>query len=499
MLFYSFEFLYLFYPLVCVVFFLLGKIWPNSPRAGIVWLTLSSLFFYAWWDYNYVILIAFSIIFNYFAGLRLRQFKSRALLIFAISLNLTLIGYYKYAGFLTEIVNALSGSGLDVGKIILPLAISFFTFQQIAWLVDNYLGLIKSRERSFFQYALFVLFFPQLIAGPIVHHSEMMPQFGETKQRRFSWDNFSAGLSIFVLGLGKKVIIADNVAPIANSVFDGVTDATKIGFLDAWGGALAYTSQLYFDFSGYADMAIGLALILNIRLPINFNSPYQATSISEFWRRWHMTLSRFLRDYLYIPFGGNRKGRYRRYLNLMLTMLLGGLWHGANWTFVFWGGLHGLYLVINQMWSKLSPWRLPGFVSWFLTFISVVLAWVFFRSENFDTALAIISAMVRPESLRSSPDHAISINIFGMTILAVSLLVAFILPNTQQLMRNKIESIEIYQAMSKLKYKLLGFRFSTPAIDWSISWLVILGVISTISIWMLLDSTTINEFIYFQF
>ena len=374
MLFYSFEFMYLFFPLAAVIFFLLGKLRPQNPEMGIIWLVAASLFFYGWWNYIYVALIGISIIFNYFVGLRLRQNQSRLLLILAIAANLFLIGYYKYAGLFADTFGALTGLEINIGEIVLPLAISFYTFQQIAWLVDNHTGQLLSRDRGFFKYSLFVMFFPQLIAGPIVHHSEMMPQFEDRNQRRFQWNNFSIGLVIFVIGLAKKIIIADTAAPIANTVFDAAAGGQVIGFMEAWTGAIAYTVQLYFDFSGYADMAIGLPGVMGVRCGNNSNSPYKATSISDFWRRWHMTLSRFLRDYVYIPLGGSRKGRFRRHTNLLMTMLIGGLWHGASWTFVFWGGLHGFYLVINHLWSPYSPIRLPTGAARALTFVCIVVA-----------------------------------------------------------------------------------------------------------------------------
>ena len=314
----------------------------------------------------------------------------------ALPFNLALIGYFKYAGFFVSTVAALSGAEWRIEAIVLPLAISFFTFQQIAFLVDAYRH--ESSERNFLSYCLFVTFFPQLIAGPIVHHKQMLPQFARPGTFSFQPHLVSLGLTVFVLGLFKKVVLADSVAVYGTPVFAAADAGNTLTFFEAWGGALAYTFQLYFDFSGYSDMAIGLALIFGIRLPINFESPYKALSITDFWRRWHITLSTFLRDYLYIALGGNRRGPVRRYINLALTMLLGGLWHGAGWTFVVWGGLHGVYLVVNHAWHRVvnPDWvtsRLYRLAAWSITFLCVVIGWVFFRSESFSGAVAMLQAM----------------------------------------------------------------------------------------------------------
>ncbi len=269
------------------------------------------------------------------------------MLIVGILGNLLLLGYFKYADFFISNFNVAVGSNISLLHITLPLAISFFTFQQIAYLVDSYKG--KVRKHNFISYTAFVTFFPQLIAGPIVHHSEMMPQFENIKNKIINKNNIAKGFFIFSLGLFKKVIIADTFAIWTKSGFD---TSLTLNFLEGWATSLSYTFQLYYDFSGYTDMAIGAALFFNIHLPINFNSPYKATDIQDFWRRWHITLSRFLRDYVYIPLGGNRKGNYRTYLNLFLTFLVGGIWHGAGWTFIFWGFLHGVAIVVNRLWKN---------------------------------------------------------------------------------------------------------------------------------------------------
>ena len=404
MLFNSFAFIFFFLPATLLVFFQFGRV---SPKLAAGWVAAASLFFYGWWSPAYVALLVVSILFNYALGIAIVRADSagdagrkKRLLILAVTANLALLGYYKYANFFLGNVNAALGTSWSLGEIILPLGISFFTFTQIAFLADAYQG--KAREYSFVHYGLFVTYFPHLIAGPILHHREMMPQFGLAATYRPDAGNLAAGLTIFVIGLFKKVVIADGVAPYVAPVFDAPQAGMTLTFAEAWCGALAYTFQLYFDFSGYSDMAVGLSLLFGIRLPINFHSPYQAVNVIEFWRRWHMTLSRFLRDYLYVPLGGNRKGPRRRYLNLMVTMLLGGLWHGAGWTFVVWGGLHGLYLVVNHAWRALrtrlghdlklsSPWGRGA--ACVVTFLAVVVSWVVFRADSLGSAGAILGAM----------------------------------------------------------------------------------------------------------
>ena len=407
MLFNSYSFIFLFLPVVLVGFFQLGRIHHAYAAA---WLALASLFFYGYWNPAYIGLLLGSIVGNYGfgmwiakAGVRQEDRRKKHLLIAAITLNLALLAYYKYANFFLSSANSLVGTNLSLGEIILPLGISFFTFTQIAFLVDTYQGKVK--EYNFIHYLLFVTYFPHLIAGPVLHHKDMMPQFARTSTYHINWDNGATGLLLFTLGLCKKVLWADSLAPYATAIFDGVNHGMTIGTLptiyEAWSGALAYTLQIYFDFSGYTDMALGIALMFNIRLPINFNSPYKSTSIIDFWRRWHITLSTFLRDYLYIPLGGNRHGKLRRYGNLLATMLLGGLWHGAGWTFVLWGALHGAYLVINNLWRELVAERylrwVPGWIGTLaggaLTFTAVVAAWVVFRADNMAQAMVMLNAM----------------------------------------------------------------------------------------------------------
>jgi alginate O-acetyltransferase complex protein AlgI len=404
MLFNSLPFLFLFLPLTLVGFFVLGRV-NRKLAAG--WLAAASLLFYAWWNAAYVLLLLASMAFNYQVGMAIVRARAggdarRAgrLLALGVTANLVLLGYYKYANFFLDSVNAALGTGLSLGEIILPLGISFFTFTQIAFLADAREG--KAEEYSPTHYALFVTYFPHLIAGPILHHREMMPQFAQPSIYRVSAENLSVGLTFFVIGLFKKVMIADEIGAYAPPFFEAARSGVPLTFLEAWCGALAYTFQLYFDFSGYSDMAVGLSLMIGVRLPVNFHSPYKAANIIEFWRRWHMTLSRFLRDYLYYPLGGNRKGPARRYVNLAATMLLGGLWHGAGWTFVAWGALHGFYLVVNHAWRALrarlghdlsrSSWwgRAAGCL---ITFAAVVVGWVLFRADSLESAAVMLRGM----------------------------------------------------------------------------------------------------------
>ena len=402
MLFSSTVFVFAFLPAVLAAFlWLQGR---ELVRASFALLVLASLFFYAWWRPDYLPILAGSILFNYVWGRLLGRSRAsgagRALLAVGVVANLALLGWFKYAGFFAETIDAVFGAGWHVEAVLLPLGISFFTFQQIAYLVDTHRD--ATRRTGLLDYALFVAFFPQLIAGPIVHHREMLGQFAARRPRARVAPEVLLGLSIFAVGLFKKSVLADGVAPYSDTVFALAGAGTTLDLLYAWSGALAYTLQLYFDFSGYSDMAIGLGLLFGIRLPLNFDSPYRSTGIIEFWRRWHMTLSRFLRDYLYFPLGGGRGGTFSRYRNLMLVMLLGGLWHGAGWTFVLWGGLHGTYLLVNHAWrasvagagrAPRVPAALARTLSIALTFVAVVVAWVFFRAEDAGTAWRVIAAM----------------------------------------------------------------------------------------------------------
>lgn len=385
MLFNSYEFVFVFLPLTFAVYFSIAKF--HCTKLAKISLVLASLIFYSYWDVQYLPLLLFSILMNYWFGTRIQKYQKRIVLFTGVAANLSLLAYFKYAKFFVHSLNILLDAHFAEPQIILPLGISFFTFTQIAYLVDAYRG--ETRHYKFADYSLFVTIFPHLIAGPILYHKDIIPQFSRLRNFILSNKNISLGLTTFAFGLFKKVFIADTLAPYANIVFAHPHAAT---FLEAWAGALGYTLQLYFDFSGYSEMAIGLGLLFNFRLPVNFDSPYKSLSVIDFWRRWHITLSTFLKFYLYIPLGGNRHGTFKRMRNLFITMLLGGLWHGAGWTYVVWGGLHGIYLMVNHGWRKLNI-KLPESFAWLITFACVVMAWVVFRAESFGDAFTLLKTM----------------------------------------------------------------------------------------------------------
>ena len=524
MLFTSYIFIFIFLPVVLLGFYLLHR--SQLRHLGLGWLVAASLFFYAWWNPVYLALLLCSLLFNYAVGRELIHrldaglLHRRILLTAGISINLTLLAYFKYSHFFIANVNDLLHTAWFTPEVILPLAISFFTFQQIAYLMDIYRGVSPAHE--FIHYCLFVTFFPHLIAGPLVHHQEMLPQFAKTPTRRIKPHYIATGITLFFIGLFKKVLIADSVAPFANMVFHAAADGETLTFIEAWGGALAYAYQLYFDFSGYSDMAVGLALLFGIRLPLNFYSPYKARNIIDFWARWHMSLSRFLFSYLYLPLGGNRHGRLRQYLNLMTVMCLGGLWHGASWGFVIWGSLHGVFLMINHAWQSLcsachqlqfnSP--LSRFLSRAFTFIAVIAAWVFFRAEDLSSAVSILKGMLGLNGVVVWKSYFTSLNHLGhlgdslvqwgvrfeeptyftgkieiLWLLSLSAIVWFA-PNTHQLMAKYKTSINIYRG----KYPERPIRFLQwrPTLGWGIA----VGLLTLIA---LLHLSSAHEFLYFRF
>jgi len=522
MLFNSYGFILLYLPVVLLGFFQLARF---SHRYAAAWLAAASLFFYGYWNPAYIGLLLGSIACNYAFGTWIAKAqvsgqlqvenvrRKKHLLIFAIAANLSLLAYYKYANFFVGSLNPLLGTDWNLAHIILPLGISFFTFTQIAFLVDTYQGKVK--EYNFVHYMLFVTYFPHLIAGPILHHKEMMPQFSKPTTYRFNTENLSVGLTIFVIGLFKKVVIADGIAYYVPTVFDASAAGVQLTLIEAWGGALCYTLQLYFDFSGYSDMAIGLSRMFGILLPLNFHSPYQSVNIIEFWRRWHITLSRFLRDYLYIPLGGNRKSRAHRYVNLMTTMLLGGLWHGAGWTFVVWGGLHGVFLVINHGWHSLrkalgqnpkAPLSRPAHaLAVLLTFLAVTLAWVFFRAADLHTATAMTQTMLGfngvtlpdnwftrfPEIHGWFDRHGLFAPSNGLATsgminwLWILLLVVWFAPNTQTIMQSFRPALDVPPAQATL----LRWRanFLSALLIWGLAFFALINLSQQ------------STFLYFQF
>jgi D-alanyl-lipoteichoic acid acyltransferase DltB (MBOAT superfamily) len=493
MLFNSFVFLFVFLPLSLLLYYGSASI---SYRLAAASVGFSSLLFYSWWDFRFVFLLVGSIGINYALGREIGIAKNRnddrrarSLFIAGIAIDLATLAFFKYSGLLSGSVQALTGIAMPLPEIVLPLGISFYTFTQIAFLADAQQG--KVREYDFIYYVAFVTYFPHQIAGPILHHREMIDQFRLSSTYSPTAANFAVGLTIFTFGLFKKVVLADNVADFATPVFGAADAGNQMKFMEAWLGAIAYAFQIYFDFSGYSDMAIGLSLLFGIKLPLNFNSPYKSTSITEFWRRWHMTLSRFLRDYLYIPLGGSRRGSVRRYANLLATMVLGGLWHGASWTFAAWGLLHGTYLVVNHAWRAVRPSlalldAVPGSArhatAWLVTMISVVVAWVFFRSKTFDGAHRMLLGMagvngitLPPELARFVPStgfirmyaDATWTGAFGPRIGILLLLLLFaisvLLPNTQQLLRQYRPALD---QQSDSPTQVLLWR---PTVYWAIA------------------------------
>ena len=498
MLFSSYTFLFQFLPAVVLAFAAARR---HSPRAGILVLAGASLFFYGAWRPIYLLLLIASIAVNFSLGLLMEDpLRRRMVGLIGVALNLALLCYFKYTNFIFDSLNMLTGAPLPLVNIVLPLGISFFTFQQIAYLVDVMRG--APVERDVVSYTLFVSFFPHLIAGPLVHHAEMIPQFKRGRTSR-SAVLAARGLAIFAAGLFKKVVIADNLAQFVSPVFAHLDAGGGVTTPWAWLATLAYTFQIYFDFSGYSDMAVGLALLFGIRLPVNFRSPYKAMSIIEFWRRWHITLSRFLRDYLYIPLGGNRLGEQRRYLNLMVTMLLGGLWHGAGWNFLIWGGLHGLYLCVNHLWQA---WRGAGakfrsgpatIASWAITFFVVVIAWVFFRARTAAGAWQMLgalfgfeaesSAYVSPGVLRLM-DLPLLVGekpllLIGASMVALALAIVLVLPNVPQLYGYR-EYRRAPEKEGRLRWR--------PNWAWALASALALSI-SLFGMWQRL------EFLYFQF
>jgi D-alanyl-lipoteichoic acid acyltransferase DltB (MBOAT superfamily) len=492
MLFTSPAFLFSFLPVVLLGFHILRAFGRNILL--VAWLLAASMVFYAWWSPYFLLLLIASMLANYWIGYAIQHADGpprKVLFTMGILGNLALLAYFKYADFFLDTLNTVAKSDLPLLHIILPLGISFFTFQKIAYLADIHAR--HARTRRLADFALFVFFFPQLIAGPIVHHSEVMPQFrllgreeahDRAKSRALAWENSAVGLTIFLIGLVRKVVIADQIARYVSPIFAAASHEPAVGFVLAWQAALGYTVQLYFDFSGYSDMAIGLARLFGVRLPANFNSPYAALSIVEFWRRWHMTLSRFLRDYVYIPLGGNRHGPARRYINLLATMVLGGFWHGAGWTFILWGALHGIYLLIAHAWESLARVRLPAPLAWIITLLAVIVAWVIFRAPDLQSAGVIFAGMIGMQGLHhpiANVAEAPAVILISAALLAVSA----ILPNTQQIMR------AYRPVLGPVPPARIAVQWY-PAIRFAA-----LGGVAAVAV-MLLSWET-SEFLYFQF
>ncbi len=505
MVFSSLEFIYLFLPPVLLGFLALRAL--GHETAIVWWLIAASLAFYAWWSPLHLVLLVLSVMVNFALHRHILKTKSKAVLTAGIIGNLATLAYFKYADFLISNVNLFPGVDLPALGIVLPLAISFFTFQQISFLCDTYRGDISHCDFS--KYCLFVVFFPQLIAGPIVLQKDTIPQFKLPVFQSKLFLNLAVGGTLFAIGLFKKIVLADGIAPLANAVFGLADGGQPVPMEAAWIGALAYTFQIYFDFSGYCDMALGLARMFGIRLPINFNSPYKAVNIVDFWRRWHITLSRFLRDYLYIPLGGNRHGKGRRYLNLFATMVLGGLWHGASWNFVIWGALHGFYLSVNHAWTALlKPLGMRGVVpsaftralAQIVTLLAVIVAWVPFRAQTLDGAMAIVSGMAGFTEFYDAKVWAGLLSDTGLAWVQFAALGFIVLyaPNSIELVRKYRPVIDVAGALGAIKDRAPSFF---PNVIWRPSgrWAAVMSAVCGVGLLQLYRLEDLTEFIYFNF
>ena len=458
MLFNSQVFILSFLPCVLALYYAAAD--RRVLRQGVM--VAASLAFYGWWDVRFVPLLVALTLANWLVVRAYGRWRRGALLVAGVVLNLAVLGVCKYANFAADTLSWLLGTAYHPFSIVLPLGISFFTFQKISYLVDLRRG--DRHVYGLLEFAAFVTFFPQLIAGPLVRHNEIIPQFALPPRRPEVWENLGRGVALFLIGLAKKSAIADTLAPVCDQVFARVAAGALPSLAEAWAAAGAYTLQIYFDFSGYSDMAIGLGLMFGFRLPLNFAAPYRAASIREFWRRWHITLSRFLRDYLYIPLGGNRAGHGRQAANVVATMLLGGLWHGAAWTFVAWGGLHGLALAANSAWDR-AGLRMPRPVGWAVTMLFVITGWVLFRSPDFGTAARVLAGM-------AGANGAGHIHIDNAPVMLGAVAIVLLAPPSQDL------------ALARLR--------ASP-------WLAMPAAAALVFLLLLVGGRVPNEFIYFQF
>ncbi|WP_346291446.1 MBOAT family O-acyltransferase [Sphaerothrix gracilis] len=533
MLFNSYEFILVFLPIAVFVFYQLAKF--GGRKLAVPWLVVASLFFYGYWNPPYTVLLIISIGINYILGQLLaktqatdREKLGKVLLALSIAFNLALLGYYKYLNFFVDSLNGIAGTSFLVREIFLPLGISFYTFQQISYLVDSLEG--ETKGYRFIDYCLFVSFFPQLIAGPIVSHQEMMPQFSKKAGFQFDPEDLVVGLTIFSMGLFKKVILADQIALYSTPIFQAADGGIALTFAEAWMGALAYTMQIYFDFSGYSDMAIGAARMMGFKLPVNFNSPYKAVNIVDYWQRWHITLTRFLTRYLYNPIVLNFSrrriqqgkslikkgvGTPAAFLELVafptiLTMFLSGLWHGAGWQYIVFGLLHGFYLAIHhgwRMWCKSmgisskesSWWHLR--IGQVLTFGCVMVAMVFFRAPSVRNALTVLSAMVGANGIAFTDGALFSNQLlespqFGVLLLATLSIIAFCFPNTQEWLANYKPALGVQPNPADKYRPKLGQLWQHFAWRPNRAWA---AITATLAVAAFLGLSEVSEFIYFQF
>lgn len=469
MLFNSIEYIFFFLPLVFAITFALNS--KGFFTAAKIFLVLASLFFYAWWNPVYLPIMLGSITVNFFISRGLQKTRSKILFALGLLANLGMLGYFKYADFFIANLNAIIGTDFSLLRLLLPLAISFYTFQTVAYLVDCYKG--NAEKISFFDFALFISFFPQLIAGPIVHHHDILPQLNNPTLKKINPSNLVRGITLFIIGLAKKVLVADTFSLVVTQGFGHVESLT---LLSAWLVSVCFCFQVYYDFSGYSDMAIGAARMFNIELPLNFNAPFRATNLADVWRRWHMTLSRFLRDYIYIPMGGNRKGFARQLLGTFMVFFVGGFWHGAGWLYIIWGAMHGVGMVVHLIWKRLG-FTMNKYLAWFLLMLFWNTSLVFFRATSIPDALTVLKKMYSPSDFVWPVISQTSL-IFAGQVLSSGLTALILLALCVPLVfyRNSTEIIE--------RLKL------TPVTA------AVFAVILFITVGNL---TNISEFLYFQF
>lgn len=467
MLFNSYIFILLFLPLCIIGYFCLNHF--KKFKTAQIFLLGMSLWFYGYFNVQYLWIISFSVLFNYAIYCFLCKKKEKKILILALAVNIGLLLYFKYTDFFIITANKIFKSNFNLLNIVMPLGISFFTFQQISFIVDAYKGEVP--KYSFLHYACYVTYFPQLIAGPIVTHDELIPQFMDESKKNINWENLAKGIYIFVLGLAKKVLIADK---FGNAVNWGYSNISSLHSIDAIIVMLGYTFQIYFDFSGYCDMAIGIGKMMNIDLPVNFNSPYKATTITEFWDRWHITLTRFLTKYIYIPLGGNRKGELRTYLNIFIVFFISGFWHGAGMSFIAWGIFHGIFSIITRRFKTFVK-KIPAAVNWIITFAFLNVTWVFFRAPTLKHALNLLIHTLNFQSVNTNSELIDNFNVEVIKILSQSIG----LPNFSSIIGLAIFFISAffivlccknaYEKMQKLRLNIFSAFETAFLIFWCLS------------------------------
>lgn len=486
MLFNSYIFIFVFLPISVIFYFLFNKF--QLYRFALLSVVVSSFIFYAYNNIKFLPLLVISILFNWFLSKQMQVIKSRnakkGILLLGILVDVILIFYFKYLNFTIENINYIFKMDIGIEKILLPLGISFFTFQQISYLVDSFRG--ETGDYEFIEYVAFVSFYPKLVSGPIAMHSELIPQFRDKNRWTINVDNCATGIYIFSIGLAKKILLANTFSKAVNW---GWANIAALSSMEIFLVMLSYTFQIYFDFSGYCDMARGIAKLYNIELPINFNSPYIADSINEFWKRWHMTLTRFLRNYIYIPLGGNKKGKVRTYINTIIVFLISGIWHGANWTFIIWGGLHGIAQVLNrifkQKWDKFHP-----VFKWGGTFLFVNVCWLIFRADNIAQAMHLIVNMIKMQTFTIS-EQFVSCFIFPEIVFIINKI-----PYAFQIW-NSIYGANMWGVLLFALYICLNkSNMNKENITFTVRRAIFGGILMA---WSVLSLTNISEFLYFNF